>query len=64
MGEFRFRARAVSDADFVNGLLVFNIRHNRYRLIALPVFGRRKLCLKALLTDQEYMREEWKKGWP
>ena len=52
------------DADLVNGLLVFNIRHNRYRLIVLPVFERRKLYVKALLTHAEYMREEWKKQWP
>jgi mRNA interferase HigB len=52
------------DADLVNGLLVFNIRFNRYRLIVFPVFSRRKLYLKALLTHKEYMREEWKTQWP
>jgi hypothetical protein len=26
----------IPDADFVNGLLVFNIRQNRFRLIVLP----------------------------
>lgn len=54
----------VPHVDFVNGLLVFNIRHNRYRLIVYPVFSRRKLYIKALLTHKEYDREEWKKQWP
>jgi mRNA interferase HigB len=52
------------DADLVNGLLVFNIRQNRYRLIVFPVFGRRKLYIKALMTHKEYSREEWKDRWP
>jgi len=52
------------DADFVAGLLVFNIRQNRYRLIVYPVFSRRKLYLKALLTHQEYDTKEWQHQWP
>ena len=52
------------DADLVNGLLVFNIRQNRYRLIVLPVFSRRKLYVKALLTHKEYDRKEWENQWP
>jgi mRNA interferase HigB len=52
------------DVDFVGGLLVFNIRHNRYRLIVYPVFARRKLYLKALLTHKEYDTKEWQHQWP
>lgn len=52
------------DADFVGDLLVFDIRHNRYRLIGYPVFSRRKLYVKTLLTHKEYDTQEWKKQWP
>lgn len=52
------------DADLVNGLLVFNVRQNRYRLIVYPVFSRRKLYLKALLSHKEYERKEWETKWP
>jgi len=52
------------DADLVDHLLVFNIRHNRYRLIVLPVFERRKLYIKALLTHKEYAKGAWKNQWP
>ena len=55
---------AFPDADLVNGLLVFNIRHNRYRLIVYPVFSRRKLYIKALLTHREYETKDWKNQWP
>ena len=52
------------DADLVGGLLIFNIRHNRYRLIVYPVFSRRKLYIKALLSHKEYDRKEWENKWP
>jgi mRNA interferase HigB len=52
------------NSDLVGELLVFNIRGDRYRLIVFPVFSRRKLYIKALLTHKEYDREEWKKQWP
>jgi len=35
------------DVDLVNGLLVFNICQNRFRLIVYPAFSRRKLYIKA-----------------
>ena len=48
-------------ADQVGDVLVFNIRHNRYRLIVRADLSRRRLFVKALLTHKEYDREEWKK---
>jgi len=49
------------DADQVGQVLVFNIRGNRYRLIATVFYPARTIYLKALLTHREYDREEWKK---
>ena len=49
------------DADQVGEALVFNIRGNRYRLIATVFYPARTIYLKALLTHKEYDREEWKK---
>jgi mRNA interferase HigB len=49
------------DADQVGQVLVFNIRHNRYRLIATVFYPARTIYIKALLTHKEYDREEWKK---
>ena len=53
--------RSFSDADQVGDALVFNIRGNRYRLIATVFYPARTIYLKALLTHKEYDREEWKK---
>jgi mRNA interferase HigB len=49
------------DADQVGQVLAFNIRHNRYRLIATVFYRSRTIYIKALLMHKEYDREEWKK---
>jgi mRNA interferase HigB len=49
------------DADQVGGVLIFNIRFNRYRLVVFAVYPKQRLYLKALLTHKEYHREAWKK---
>lgn len=48
-------------ADRIGHVLVFNIRHNRYRLIVRVTFPIQKLFVKALLTHKEYDRKEWMK---
>jgi len=48
-------------ADQVGSVLIFDIRHNRYRLITFVVYRKQKLYVKALLTHKDYDREEWKK---
>jgi mRNA interferase HigB len=48
-------------ADQVGRVLVFDIRHNRYRLIARADFRKQKLYVKAVLTHKEYDRKEWQK---
>ena len=53
--------RSFPDADQVGQVLVFNIRHNRCRLIATVFYPARTIYVKALLTHKEYDREEWKK---
>src|SRR5204863_238138 len=52
---------AFPSTDQVGAILIFNIRHNRYRLIVRVQYEYLKLYIKALLTHKEYSREEWKK---
>lgn len=49
------------DADQYKSLLIFNIRHNYYRLIVKVDFRAKLLMVKEFLTHQEYMRGGWKK---
>ena len=51
-----------ASADYVDGLTVFNIGGNMYRLIAAIHYNRRKLFVRAVLTHAEYDRGAWKRS--
>jgi mRNA interferase HigB len=48
-------------ADYVDGLTVFNIGGNKYRLIAAIHYNRRKVYIRCVLTHAEYDRGDWKR---
>jgi mRNA interferase HigB len=50
-----------SDADYVDGFVVFNIGGNKYRLIAAIHFNRKKVYIRAILTHAEYDQDKWKR---
>ena len=50
-----------TDVDQVGRVLVFNIRHNTYRLIVKVDYRSRLLMVKDLLTHKEYERKGWTK---
>jgi mRNA interferase HigB len=52
---------AFPSADRVGKVVIFNIRHNAYRLIVTADFRHRIMYVKALLTHKEYDRGEWRK---
>ncbi|MDD5502916.1 MAG: type II toxin-antitoxin system HigB family toxin [Candidatus Thermoplasmatota archaeon] len=47
-------------ADRVDGLTVFNIGGNKYRLIASIHYNRKKVFIRSVLTHPEYDRGNWK----
>ena len=49
------------DADQYKSLLIFDIRHNYYRLIVKVDYRAKLLMVKEFLTHNEYMRGGWKK---
>ena len=53
--------RCFPDADEYGSLLIFNIRHNRYRLIVKVDYRAKLLMVKEFLTHNEYTRGGWKK---
>lgn len=53
--------KAFASADLVGEVLVFDIDHNRFRLITTVFFPTQEIYVKALLTHKEYDREDWKK---
>lgn len=48
-------------ADHVDGLTVFNIGGNKYRLITAIHYNRHKVYIRAVMTHAEYDRGEWKR---
>lgn len=49
-----------SSADYVDGFIVFNIGGNKYRLIAVIHFNRKKVYIRDILTHSEYDKNKWK----
>jgi len=49
------------DADQYQSLLIFNIRHNYYRLIVKVDYRAKLIMVKEFLTHDDYMRGGWKK---
>jgi mRNA interferase HigB len=47
-------------ADFVGSYTVFNIRGNRYRLIAQVNYQFQQVLIREILTHEEYDKEKWK----
>ena len=50
-----------ASADYVDGLTVFNIGGNKYRLIASIHYNRHKIFVRAVLTHAEYDLGKWKR---
>lgn len=51
----------VPDADQYKSLLIFNVRHNNYRLIVKVDYRAKLLMVKEFLNHKEYERGGWKK---
>jgi mRNA interferase HigB len=49
------------DADQYKSLLIFNIRHNRYRLIVKVDYRAKLLMIKEFLPHKDYTRGDWKR---
>lgn len=52
--------RTFPNADWVDGMIVFNIGGNKYRLIAAIHFNRGKIYVRQVLTHKDYDRGAWK----
>ena len=50
-----------ASADYVEGLAIFNIGGNKYRLIAAIHSNRHKVFIRAVLSHAEYDRGDWKR---
>jgi mRNA interferase HigB len=60
--DFNALKSVFGNADYVDGLTVFDIGGNKYRLIAAIHYNRRKVYIRAVLTHRQYDRDNWKRG--
>lgn len=60
-GNFNNLQTTFPTADKVGDLIVFNIRGNKYRLVASIHFNRGKVYVRYILTHLEYDKGGWKK---
>ncbi len=51
---------AFPTADWVEGNIIFNIKGNSYRLIAIIAFENGKLYIRQVLPHEEYDKNKWK----
>ena len=58
--DFNSLRATFASADYVDGLTVFNIGGNKYRLIASIHYNRNKVFIRAVLTHPEDDRGNWK----
>lgn len=60
-GDFHAVKRVFGKASLVDGLVVFNIGGNKYRLVAEMFFGRGRIHIRHVLTHKDYDKGDWKK---
>ena len=49
------------NTDCVKGMTIFNIKGNRYRLIAIVNYASQTIIVRMLITHAMYSRGEWDK---
>jgi len=59
--DFNELRQTFASADYVDGLTVFNVGGNKYRLIAAIHYNRHKVYIRNVLTHADYDREAWKR---
>jgi len=58
--DFNELRQTFASTDYVDGLTVFNIGGNKYRLITSIHYNRRKVYIRNILKHAEYDRGSWK----
>jgi mRNA interferase HigB len=59
--DFNDLRKTFASADYVDSLTVFNIKGNKYRLVASIHYNWHKVFIRAVITHAEYDRGKWKR---
>ena len=61
VADFNALRETFGSADYVDPFTVSNIGGNKYRLIAVIHYNRRKVYIRQVLTHAEYDRDNWER---
>ncbi|MDQ1239963.1 MAG: mRNA interferase HigB [Thermodesulfobacteriota bacterium] len=50
-----------ASADYVDGITVFNVGGNRYRIAAVVHYEKQRLYVRKVMTHSEYNRNDWRR---
>jgi mRNA interferase HigB len=59
-GTFGDLKRTFRTVDKVGKFVVFNIGGNKFRLVVVVHFNRKRIYVRAVLTHEEYDQDQWK----
>lgn len=48
-------------ADYVDGVTIFDVGGNRYRIAAVIHYDKQRLYVRQVMTHAEYDRNDWRK---
>jgi len=52
---------AFASADYVDGITVFNVGGNKYRIAAVIHYEKQRLYVRQVMTHAEYNRNDWRR---
>lgn len=50
-----------ASADYVDGITVFNVGGNRYRIAGVVHYDKQRLYVRQVMTHSEYDRNDWRR---
>lgn len=48
-------------ADYIEGITIFDVGGNRYRLVAVIHYDKQRLYVRHVMTHSEYDRNDWRR---
>lgn len=57
---FPVLCQTFGSADYVDGITIFDVGGNRYRIVAVIHYDKQRLYVRQVMTHAEYDRNDWR----
>lgn len=54
--------RTFGSADYVDGLTIFDVGGNHYRLVAIIHYDKQRIYVRRVMMHSEYDRDDWRRS--